>query len=866
MKALVEFVGAGPGAEDLITVRGLRALEQADLVVYAGSLVNPAHLKACKADCTCLDSASMNLGEQIEAMSDAALAGKRVVRLHTGDPAMYGAINEQIRGLAQKGVAASIIPGVSSVFAAAAALGCELTSPDVSQSVVLTRTPGRTPMPQGEDAAAFARTGAMLVFFLSTGKVGELMRHLMEQGGLAEGTPAAIVYRASWPDERILRGTVGDIARQAEEAGLGRQALVIVGRALGANGTASRLYDADFSHGYRNRLVSEDFDGRCALYAFTDKGLTRAREIAAGLGLPTVLHSTHPSGAEGIVHIPVQDFDSRLAANWAQFDAHIFIGATGIPFRKAAPLLRGKSIDPAVLACPESGSHVIALTSGHFGGTNRLARRIARITGGQAVIGSPADVNGLPAFDEAAAQEHAHILNPEAVRALNAALLDGSPIAFCGTRAVFERHFASTGQVAFFENPQDVTCGHAVLWDSENMLPEEVLYLDVSSRAFVLGVGCRRGVKPQELRLVAERYLSEFGLNAENIAGIATCTVKEDEPAILGLGEAWQVPVAFHSAEELDAVPVSAPSEKVREKVGTASVCEAACLLSAGYGSIPQPTLYAPKSAFGDVTLALARLPHLPVPKSGQGEIVVAGLGSGAPAHITPDVDTALRRCDTVAGYSHYVDFIRDRIAGKPVIQNGMKGEVERCLSALEAALAGQNVCMVCSGDPGILAMAGLLYELRTREPRFRDIPIRVLPGITAATIAASSLGAPLQNGFSLVSLSDLLVSADEVRRNIRSVAQSLLPVALYNPAGRKRRDLLEETLAVFREHRGEDVLCAYVKNAGREQETKWVGKLSEFPAAEVDMSTLIIIGGPRTRLDSGVLYEPRGYVEKYME
>ena len=866
MKALVEFVGAGPGAEDLITVRGLRALEQADLVVYAGSLVNPAHLKACKADCTCLDSASMNLGEQIEAMSDAALAGKRVVRLHTGDPSMYGAINEQIRGLAQKGVTASIVPGVSSVFAAAAALGCELTSPDVSQSVVLTRTPGRTPMPQGEDAAAFARTGAMLVFFLSTGKVGELMRHLMEQGGLAEGTPAAIVYRASWPDERILRGTVGDIARQAEEAGLGRQALVIVGRALGANGTASRLYDADFSHGYRNRLVSEDFDGRCALYAFTDKGLTRAREIAAGLGLPTVLHSTHPSGAEGIVHIPAQDFDSRLAANWAQFDAHIFIGATGIPFRKAAPLLRDKNIDPAVLACPESGSHVIALTSGHFGGTNRLARRIARITGGQAVIGSPADVNSLPAFDEAAAQEHARILNPEAVRALNAALLDGSPIAFCGTRAVFERHFASTGQVAFFENPQDVTCGHAVLWDSENTLPEEVLYLDVSSRAFVLGVGCRRGVKPQELRLVAERYLSEFGLNAENIAGIATCTVKEDEPAILGLGEAWQVPVAFHSAEELDAVPVSAPSEKVREKVGTASVCEAACLLSAGYGSIPQPALYAPKSAFGDVTLALARLPHLPVPKSGQGEIVVAGLGSGAPGHITPDVDTAIRRCDTVAGYSHYVDFIRDRIAGKPVIQNGMKGEVERCLSALEAALAGQNICMVCSGDPGILAMAGLLYELRAREPRFRDIPIRVLPGITAATIAAASLGAPLQNGFSLVSLSDLLVSADEVRRNIRSVAQSLLPVALYNPAGRKRRDLLEETLAVFREHRGEDVLCAYVKNAGREQETKWLGKLSEFPAAEVDMSTLIIIGGPRTRLDSGVLYEPRGYVEKYME
>ena len=866
MKALVEFVGAGPGAEDLITVRGLRALEQADLVVYAGSLVNPAHLKACKANCTCLDSASMNLGEQIEAMSDAALAGKRVVRLHTGDPAMYGAINEQIRGLAQKGVAASIIPGVSSVFAAAAALGCELTSPDVSQSVVLTRTPGRTPMPQGEDAAAFARTGAMLVFFLSTGKVGELMRHLMEQGGLAEDTPAAIVYRASWPDERILRGTVGDIARQAEEAGLGRQALVIVGRALGANGTASRLYDADFSHGYRNRLVSENFDGRCALYAFTDKGLTRAREIAAGLGLPTVLHSTRPSNAEGIVHIPAQDFDSRLAANWAQFDAHIFIGATGIPFRKATPLLRGKSIDPAVLACPESGSHVIALTSGHFGGTNRLARRIARITGGQAVIGSPADVNGLPAFDEAAAQEHARILNPEAVRALNAALLDGTPIAFCGTRAVFERHFASTGQVVFFENPQKVTCGHVVLWDSENTLPEGVLHLDVSSRAFVLGVGCRRGVKPQELRLVAERYLSEFGLNAENIASIATCTVTEDEPAILGLGEAWQVPVAFHSAEELDAVPVSAPSEKVREKVGTASVCEAACLLSAGYGSIPQPTLYAPKAAFGDVTLALARLPHLSAPKAARGQVVVVGLGSGVPEQITPEVDATLRHCDTVAGYSNYVDFIRDRIIGKPIIQNGMMGEVARCRATLEAAAAGQEVCMVCSGDPGILAMAGLLFELRAREPEFADIPIRVLPGITAANIAAASLGAPLQNGFSLVSLSDLLVPSDEVRQNLRAVAQSALPVTLYNPAGRKRRHLLTEALDIFREQRGGDVLCAYVRHAGRPQEAKWIGRLDDFPADEVDMSTLVIIGGPRTITDAGAMYEARGYVEKCME
>ena len=866
MKPLVEFVGAGPGAEDLITVRGLRALQQADLVVYAGSLVNPAHLRACKPGCVCLDSASMNLGEQVGAMSAAALEGKRVVRLHTGDPAMYGAINEQIRGLAEKGVGASIVPGVSSVFAAAAALGCELTCPDGSQSVVLTRTPGRTPMPESEDAAAFARTGATLVFFLSTGKVGELMKRLTERGGLSETTPAAIVYRASWPDERILRGTVGDIARQVEDAGLGRQALVLVGRALAPADAASRLYGADFSHGYRNHLAAEDFSGRCALYAFTDKGLTRAREIAAGLGLPAVIHSTRPVTAEDVVQVPGPGFNARLAAHWEQFDAHIFIGATGIAVRKIAPLLRDKASDPAVLACPESGSHVVSLTSGHLGGANRLARRVARITGGQAVVGTATDVKGLPAFDEIVAQEHARILNTESIRALNAALLDGEPIAFCGARPVFDRHFAATGQVSFVENPREVTTSCAVLWDADNTLPEGVRHLDVSGRAFVLGVGCRRGADPQALRRAAETFLSELGLSRDNVATVASCDIKADETAVLDLGQAWGIPVDFHGAAELDAVPVPTPSEQVRAKVGTASVCEAACLLSASRGGGARPRLYAPKTVRGDATLALARLPHVSTPKTGPGNLTVVGLGSGAPGQITPEVDAALRRCDTVAGYGPYVDFIRDRIAGKPVIQNGMKGEVERCRAALEAALAGREVCMVCSGDPGILAMAGLLYELRIHEPRFASVPIRVLPGITAANIAAASLGAPLQNGFSLVSLSDLLVPADEVRRNLRAVAQSMLPVALYNPAGRKRRALLNEALAVFRACRGDDVPCAYVKNAGRPQESKWTGKLAEFPVDDVDMSTLLIIGGPRTHLDSGVLYEARGYVEKYME
>lgn len=860
----VVFVGAGPGAEDLITVRGLRHLEQADFIVYAGSLVNPAHLNHCKKQCVCLDSAAMTLEEQVTALSEAALAGKRVVRLHTGDPAIYGAINEQIRGLAEKGVASEIVPGVSSVFGAAAALGCELTCPDISQSVVLTRTPGRTPMPAGENAAAFARTGATLVFFLSAGNISGLMQDLLTDGGLSPDTPAAAVYRATWPDERILRGTIADLPRKVAEAGFGRQALIFVGHALSAAGENSRLYGADFSHGYRNQLPNERFEGRCGLYAFTDKGVTRAKEIAAGLGLPTVIHTSRPE-EEGTVHLSGSAFDKTLAANWHAFKAHIFIGATGIAVRKIAHLLRDKKSDPAVVCCAETGRHVVSLTSGHLGGANRLARRIARITGGQAVVSTATDCNGLPAIDDIAAQENARILNANALRRFNAALLDGEAMAFCGSRAVFDRHFGATTQVGYVECPEKITTRYAILWDAEGTLPEGVAHLTLTSRAFTLGIGCRRGVDPEEVQFLAERYLSDFGLRREQIAAVASCDVKSDEPAILQLAETWNVPLRLYAAARLDAVPVPTPSALVREKIGTPSASEAAALLAAGYGTTSRPTLHAPKTAFGKITLALAKLAHLSE-NNASGKLIVVGLGSGTEGHITPEVAAAIRECDTVAGYRHYLDFIRDRIQEKNIIQNGMMGEVARCRAALEAAASGQSVCMVCSGDPGILAMAGLLYELRTRESAFSDVPITVLPGITAANIAAASLGAPLQNGFSLISLSDLLVPTDEVRRNLHAVARSALPVALYNPAGRKRRHLLEEALDIFRNQRGNEVLCAYVRHAGRPEEHKWIGPIAEFPLDEVDMSTLVLIGGPRTVLESGILYEARGYVEKYLE
>ncbi len=866
MNTAVTIVGAGPGAADLISVRGMRALEKADVVVYAGSLVNPELLSYCREGCQCLDSASMSLDEQVAVMSKACRAGKNVVRLHTGDPAIYGAVNEQIAALAKEGISVSIVPGISSVFAAAAALGTELTAPGASQSVVLTRTQGRTPMPAKEDAASFAKTGATMVFFLSAGKTAELMQKLMQEGDVAPDTPACMVYRVSWPDERIIRADVATLAEKAQEAGITRQALILVGKALHSHNESSRLYAGDFSHGYRNSIADESFDGPCAIYAFTAKGVSLAHTLLSALNPASRIYCAGKAQAATEQSFAGIGLKKQVAENWAQYAAHIFIGACGIAVRSSCPHLKGKTVDPAVISIPENAGHVIPIVSGHIGGANRLARRLARITGAEAVISTATDVNGLPAFDDIAARERARILTPGTIKALNAALIEGRDIAFAGDQAVCERYFAGIPQIHFVSGAEAAEYDYAVLWDSPSGTRGKKVSLEITKEAFTLGIGCRRGVTFESLLSACERFLAEQGLSKDNIAAIASCDVKKDEEAILRLAEEWGKPLAFYTAEELAAVPVPTPSQMVQEKISTPSVCEAACLLSAGYGISNGARIHTKKTIMGDITLALGQLPHGRAQKKGKGCIIVAGLGSGSERHCTHEVREALEQCDVVAGYTNYLKLISNRIAGKPVIQTGMRGEIERCRQAFAAALEGNTVCMVCSGDPGILAMAGLIYEFKIKEDQYRDVQIRVLPGITAASIAAARLGAPLQNGFCLVSLSDLLIPADEVRRNIQSCAKSDLPIAIYNPAGRKRRDLLAESLEIFRTVRGEDTLCAYVKNAGRQDEQVWTGKLYDFPADEVDMSTLIIIGGPRTCLAGNVLYEARGYMEKYRQ
>jgi len=247
---MIYFVGAGPGDKELLTLKGARLLARADCVIYAGSLVNPELLEFAPENCRIYDSASMTLEEIIDIMRECANRDENVVRLHTGDPSLYGAIREQIDLLIQHGIDYQIVPGVSSFAAAAATLGAEYTVPGVSQTLILTRMEGRTPVPSKENIVTLAKIQASMAIFLSADMMAELATRLMT-GGYTSETPAAIVYKASWPDEIVAKTTLGNLAAEGERIGVTKTALILVGDFLGDAGERSLLYHPDFSHGYR---------------------------------------------------------------------------------------------------------------------------------------------------------------------------------------------------------------------------------------------------------------------------------------------------------------------------------------------------------------------------------------------------------------------------------------------------------------------------------------------------------------------------------------------------------------------------------------------------------------------------------------
>ncbi len=604
----VYFIGAGPGDPDLITLKAQQLIAAAEVIIYAGSLVNPAILAHARPEAISHNSAGMTLSEQIEVMQVAVSKGHRVARLHTGDPSIYGAILEQMRELDKLGISYTVVPGVSSAFAAAAALGIEFTVPGDTQTVILTRLAGRTPVPDTERLRDLAAHRTSMAIFLSAGMIGGVVEELYG-AGYSPATPVAVVFRASWPDELIIRGTLADIAARVEQAEVTHHALIIVSPALKPE---ARSDSAPDSHLYGAAFAAAERAPTTAIISLT----------RAGTHTGLRLHQRLPNAA---LYAPARFLDhpptpvcvpyttsvrQTLQSAFQNHAALVCIMAAGIVVRDLAPLLRSKHSDPAVVVVDEQGRYAISLLSGHQGGANELARQVAELLGGTAVLTTASDVQGLPAIDLLGREDGWIISRGDQLTAVSGALVNGEPVGL----------FQEAGDESWRPDPLPPNLTRypslaalqqaapaAALLITHRLVPPEVLaavprVVIYHPPCLVVGVGCNRGAPAEEIQQAVDQTLAEAGLDARSIYLLATIEDKADEIGLLAACErrGWRLKV-FTRREIAAITGVPTPSEWAQRVLGVPGVAEPAAMLAAQTDS-----LLVKKRKFPNVTVAVA--------------------------------------------------------------------------------------------------------------------------------------------------------------------------------------------------------------------------------------------------------------------
>jgi len=596
----VVIAGAGPGAVDLITLRTKKVLESADLIIYAGSLVNPEVLEFAKKEAKKINSARLNLDEVVDIVKTAVADEKEVVRLHTGDPSMYGAISEQMNEYDKLGIVYEIIPGVSSVFAAAAELKVELTMPGISQSVILTRRAGRTPVPKNESIKKLAANDATLAMFLSISDMKGLVKDLIDAGRSLD-TPIAVVYRATWTNQIIVKGCLCDIAEKVNKAGIKRQAMVIIGKVLNRDGALSLLYDKNFAHGYRKTDSQNEFKGSVAIYALTEKGCAKAGEVHNALKNSKVFIPDRFKNKYTMFDLfGYGKIDDLLAVNWKKFDAHLFIMAAGIVVRKIAGLLENKIVDPAVVVCDELGNNSISLLSGHIGGANRLAEFIAGVMGGNSVITTATDVHKIMAFDEMAAIENWKIKDPGKIKFLNSMLLENKNIDVLIPENIFNKYYKNSNNIRLVHKLSDISAEGAVVFNKESKYAD-IPVLEFSSKKYVIGIGCKKDIGEDEINKAVDKALTELNIDFDDIALIATSDVKRNENGLHRFASSKSFSLKFFSKDELNSVKTPNNSPKAKAEFGLNSVAEASAIVAGNQGE-----LIFEKHKYPKVTIAVA--------------------------------------------------------------------------------------------------------------------------------------------------------------------------------------------------------------------------------------------------------------------
>lgn len=534
-----------------------------------------------------------------------------------------------------------------------------------------------------------------------------------------------------------------------------------------------------------------------------------------------------------LVTPPRDGLRSSVSHHWKRSDAVIMVGSTGVAIRVAAPLLRDKVSDPALITVTEDGRTVLPLTGAHLGGGADLARTLASILGAQLVSTTSTDRIDVAAPDLLCSRWGWKLAGRKALTHTNGALLDGRDLLFWVDRNEVSPPFPLGYEPCDDDSEADVLV-------SIRPLELKNHQIQLIPPSIVAGMGCRRGIEEKTLREVLERQLSELDISIESIGEIRTASIKSDEKGLASLAESLGIPLIIMDDEDIRSVHGDFTASAASARLNLPGVAEP-CAASAG-------SLLSGRLAEKGVTVALA---HRPAEVA--GELYVVGTGPGDRTYMTFQAREVIEKSDAVVGYGLYVDQLpEDWLRGKIVERYGMGEEETRVASALGLARKGFRVSLVSGGDPILFGMAGLARNMAG------NLPIKVVPGLSAAQVAGASAGAPYSNGLVMLSLSDYLQPWESIRKALTGAAATGLTVALYNPVRRELNFKLAQVKEAYSEK--EEQTAWLMRDVGRPGATCRIMKLGDLSSSDLDMRTLILLPGEGTVTRDGLLVDTRGY------
>ena len=631
--------------------------------------------------------------------------------------------------------------------------------------------------------------------------------------------------------------------------------------------------------------------GVTAIFYITNNGLKLAQRIQTFYPDARIIKFT----SVGVIH--------ELPLQWNKCKNLIFIMATGIVVRAIANLIKDKRTDPAVVVVDEKGRYAVSLLSGHLGGANEIAKNIADFLKGNAVITTASDVNNLPSIDMWAKENNLVIENWKLIPKIATKLINKGVLkVYADVGAIHELPLPKE-----FLQVDDPAHADVLITNKYSKLRKGVLpyaptansKLYLRPKNLVIGIGCNSRTSADEIEDAVIKTLGANNLAFTSIHSIATIDKKGNEPGLIAFAKKYDLGISTFTPHELNSAfsrqqSAISLSNAVFKATGAYAVAEPAALLAAG-----ADTLIVKKQKKGNVTVAVAEkkaegrrqkaekqknsklgkgvLPYAPTQNS---KLYIVGTGPGGIEHITPRAQEAIRESDAIVGYGTYLDLIEDLIKDKQIISTGMTQEVDRCGKAVELALSGKTVSIISGGDPGIYAMAGLVFELLSGKAGKREsgevcksflarfpassLSVEVIPGISALNACAARLGAPLMHDFASISLSDRLTPWKLIEKRLESAAMADFVIVLYNPKSKGRPEHIKKAREIIMKYRNPDTPAGIVKGAMRENEEIVITNLKNMLEYNIDMQTTVIIGNSQTFVWDNLMITPRGYEKKF--